>query len=216
MTRTFILLLAGMLWLNYQVLGQEKPPEKAKQTSKEFKDYKWDASLDMYYIFYGYSTVMIRYAPKLKGAYRLSIGHHTAGFDNDLKYVDSLDDPLNDPALRVSSRNYKVVAKVGYEFRKNAGKHQLIYGLDVNIAYDDLKQQNPIYHPERRFAGGLYPFVGLKYRILNRLSISAETTISIHYTKSQSFNEDGSLTYARRYFGSDFNPLSALNVSYHF
>ncbi|MCF2486895.1 hypothetical protein [Dyadobacter sp. CY347] len=216
MIRTFILLLAGTLWLSLHVYGQEKPPEITKKASKEFKDFKWDASIDMYYIFYGYSTVLLRYAPKSKGAYRLSIGHHTAGVQEDYTFVDSAQKPLEDPAISASNRNYNVVAKVGYEFRKNAGQHQLFYGLDVNIAYDNLKQREPIYHPERRLSGGLYPFVGLKYRILDRLSISAETTIAFNYTNWRTYTEDGYLAHSNKHFGTHFNPLSALNVSYHF
>ena len=68
MIRVLILLLAGTFWLSHNVLSQDqqKPPEKV-QSNKSLNDYKWDASLDMYHIFWGYGSVMLRYAPNKKG-----------------------------------------------------------------------------------------------------------------------------------------------------
>ncbi len=217
MIRTFILLLAGSLWLSYDVQGQDqkKPPETAK-SSKVPIDYKWDASVDMYHLFRGHSNVMIRYAPRKKGAYRLGIADHLFGRGKDVFYRDSTG-VIHDTVKMVHKmRYYYVVAKVGYEFRKKAGKHQLFYGTDIKFTFHRDRSEPPAFDHPKTFECGLYPFVGFNYRISDRLSVSSEMAVSLSYKRYWSYDPDNRPLTASQSLNSLFDPLSAINITYHF
>jgi len=218
MIRAFFLLLVGTFWFinTVHAQDQQKPPEKAK-SMKSLNDYRWDISLDIYNLFRGYRNVMLRYAPKKNGAYRLSIDHHFTGYADEASYRDSITGIVGNKSHVVYKVwNYYVIAQLGYEFRKNLGRHQLFYGTDIGVDFHYLKAEAPYLYTSRRLDGGLYPFAGLKYRITDRLSISAETSISLIYHGARDYGRDSHPIMTSQRFSSYFNPLSAINVSYHF
>jgi len=212
MKRTFILLLAGLIWLNYQAQGQEKPPEKTKTPVKEFKDYKWDASIGVNNWGLGYSNLMLRYAPKLKGAYRFSIENHNSSVGKDHYYADSSGNAV---AHRIM-KNFQAVTSLGYEFRRNKGRHQIFYGTDLQFSFRTSDDRMRDFYPNRAFAFGIHPFVGIKYRILNRLSVSGETTLLFDYNIEQAFGSSKHVkTSNRSYFSTYYNAIQIINVTYH-
>ncbi|WP_439580929.1 hypothetical protein [Dyadobacter bucti] len=218
MIRAFHLMLIGIFWLMNTVCAQDqqKPPEKVKLI-KSINDYKWDVSLDIYSLFRGYRNVLLRYAPEEKGAYRLSIDHHFMGYADEASYRDSTTGVISNKSQVVYKVwNYYVIAQLGYEFRKNLGRHQLFYGADIGADFHYLKAEAPYSYTSRRLDCGISPFAGLKYRITDRLSISAETGISVNYHRARDDERHPHPIITSRRFSSYFDPLSAINISYHF
>ncbi|MCF2493596.1 hypothetical protein [Dyadobacter chenhuakuii] len=212
MMRTFILLLAGTLWLSIHVYGQEKPPETTKKASKEFKDYKWDASIGLIGWVGSFGNLMIRYAPKSKGAYRFSLENYDSSSGKDYYYADSAGNAV---PYRLMD-NFNAAATLGYEFRRNSGKHQLFYGADFQFSYHKSHDQRYDPFPNQTYGFGLNPFAGIKYRIINRLSISAETALIFKYNIEQTLHADKETTRSRtRYFNTYFNAVRIINVTYH-
>jgi hypothetical protein len=214
MCRTFILLLAGMLWLSLHVHGQEKPPEKVKQTNKDFKDYKWDVSIGLHGWVGAYSNLMIRYSPKSKGAFRFSLENHDSRITKDWFLTDTLGNSINRPVVK--DKSFNVVAIVGYEFRRNSGKQQIFYGVDLQPSINNYTDHKQTSYPLRIYGLGLNPFIGIKYRILNRLSISAETSFSVKFEASRAHDlNDKFIRWKSKNIYTSFNPLRVINISYH-
>lgn len=217
MIRTFMLLLAGILWLSNTVRAQEqqKPHERAK-SSKSLTDYKWDASLDMYHIFWGYGSVMLRYAPNESGAYRFVINNISVGKRKDQQYTDSLGNPDNDPLTIYKKESYNVSLQAGYEFRRTSGRHQIFYGFDMDF-YGNFFDEHPASIMQSRIYNfGLIPFAGLKYRIADRLSLSAELGCSLRYNLVKGLSEHKIKVHKGQSWDFSFHSLRLINLSYHF
>ncbi|MCF2500896.1 hypothetical protein [Dyadobacter chenhuakuii] len=214
MMRAFILLLAGTLWLSIHVYGQEKPPETTKKASKEFKDYKWDVNIGLHGWVGAFSNLMIRYSPKQKGAFRFSLENHDSRKTKDWFLTDTLGNPIDRPVVKDESFN--VVAIVGYEFRRNSGKQQIFYGVDLQPSINNYTDHKQTSYPLRIYGLGLNPFIGLKYRILNRLSVSAETSFSVKLEASRAHDlNDNFVRWKSKNIYTSFNPLKVINISYH-
>lgn len=217
MIRTFILLLAGSLWLSYGVQGQDqkKPPETAK-SSKVPIDYKWDASVDMYHIFWGYGIIMLRYAPNKNGAYRFVINNINIGKRKDQQYSDSLGNLNNEPLTIYKRKSYDLSVQAGYEFHRTSVRHQIFYGLDMDF-YGNFFDEDPASIVQSRIYNfGIIPFAGLKYRIIDRLSVSAELSCSLRYNLVTGFNEHKIKVHKGQSWDFSFNSLRVINLSYHF
>jgi hypothetical protein len=180
------------------------------------KPCKWDVSLDLYQLFYsGSGNVMIRYSPTPKGAFRLSIGNSSIGNRKNLQYLDSTGARLNDPYVLLKTKGSNLSLRSGYEFHKNSGRHQLYYGLDAVFIYTYFGNFDPVL-PASIHNFGLTPFIGVKYQILNRLSLSAELSCSLSYRVLKGFNDEHRVVSKDKSYYANFEPLRFINISYHF
>ncbi|TLU99084.1 hypothetical protein [Dyadobacter luticola] len=212
-------LLAAMYFSVNAAFAQqpiEKPPEKTKFNNKDLTAFKWDASLNVYQLFRsGSGTLMLRYAPHKNGAYRLSLGLLNSGTNKYQVYQDSLGSPSTDPyVFRKIGRALEI--QLGYERQKNVGRHQLFFGMDAQAYYSYDHSQPSMILPIRMYVLSAIPFVGIKYRILNRLSVSAETGASFSVRLYRNLDFDKNIIAKQTGYFLSFESLRVINLSYHF
>ncbi|MGV3604696.1 MAG: hypothetical protein ACO1N1_25955 [Dyadobacter fermentans] len=201
------------LSLTLQVFGQE-----SKQETDVNVKYRWDVSLDLYQLFYnGGGNVMLRYMPNNKyGAYRFQIG--SSHFSNRNSRTPSIDTTTNQPTIgaKYQLKGANVDIKIGYEFHKGKGRHQVFFGGDLGYSYDYGNNNYNGIGTYRNNTVALYPFIGVKYRILNRLSLSTEMTVRTLYYVQKQYDSRDNLIADDKMFAVNFVPLRLINVSYHF
>jgi len=182
--------------------------------------YKFDLSLDLYNLFVrGNAGVMLRYGQKDVGAFRVRLSGSTGKTINSGQSVPSA--PVV-PFLTSKSTQYD--ASVGYEFHKNRKNFQLFFGPELSIyrlvgknEYATGYSGPSIGRPDVRIlqTGG---FIGVKYFILKRLSISSETHLSYKWSTTKVYEID----ITEKMIGQgesrylSFDQLRFLNVSFHF
>lgn len=191
------------------VLGQDLKP---KGDPSEL--YKWDASLDVLNLFKGFSGVMIRYSPGYKGAFRFAIGNVSHVKNEHTQYYDTTGTVPQQQLYK--RKTFNISTLLGYEWRKDYGRHQLFYGTDLGFDYNWAREYVVTLYPAKVYSMSVHPFVGLKYRISNRLSISAEALFTARYSTVKSFGPRKTVKSKGETYGFAFDPLRLINVSYHF
>ncbi len=110
-----------------------------------------------------------------KGAIRLNSSFNISNTDYE----------SNNYLSTISYNKYKI--KTGYELHQNINKFQFFYGSDISYNAENEKTENSSdYFIEEKTKGyGVSPFVGLKFFINQRVSISSETNVSILFSESK-------------------------------
>ena len=188
------------------------------QTSSD--PYKFDVSLDLYNLFYkGEAGVMLRYALSPKGALRLRL----EGSVGKTEHAGQL--TQGGPTVPLMTyKSYVYDVALGYEFHKNRDRFQLFYGPEVSYRRQLGEftyypgYANPKISPPDISIFRAGAFVGLKYYILKRLSVSSETHLSYSRltNKAYDFDNPGILVIDSRSNFVSFTGLRFLNVSFHF
>lgn len=196
------------------------------QTDKRAENFKnvyhWDVSLDMYNLLKsGNPAVLLRWKPqKLRGAFRLGLGLDTGKTKTEVDTNNS--GTLQHLYTQNGQNSYSL--RFGYEFQKPSKRFVLFYGpelyylrekLDIDYApnYQGARISTPIVTNQYNLRG----LVGVRYFILDRLSVSSETMLNAGLQRRKSYNtatsDWGAITtdlYLK------FYSLYALNVSFHF
>jgi hypothetical protein len=158
---------------------------------------------------------MLRYAPDSKGAYRFALEGGINRFE-----ATFLDDTLYNSTYIQNGANLGI--RTGYEWHKNVNRHQFFYGTDVGFTFRSnraywVDPQGPEFAPSRDYVFAIQPFAGIKYRLLDHLSVSAECSLNLSFLKRNILEADKKtiVNRSKSYSGS-FVPLRFLNISYHF
>jgi hypothetical protein len=220
MKGTFKIVITILVFLVFcfgSVFGQATSHSTESKKEPNRSEYKNELNLDLYSLLRsGTTTVMFRYAPHSHGAYRFALGNSSASHRNAYVYSDSSGKLNSIPMKTLDSKAVAANARVGYELRKNSGKHQLYYGLDFEFNYYSFYVKPHDILPYRNYGYSLVPFVGVKYRLLGRLSLSVEMNGSVSYRILKIRTLTGDPAAKDTYFDFAFDPLRAINVSYHF
>ena len=151
-----------------------------------------------------------------KRAYRFVINNISVGKRKDQQYTDSLGNPANDPLTIFKKKSCNLSVQAGYEFHRTSGRHQIFYGFDMDF-YGNFFDEHPASIMQSRIYNlGLIPFAGLKYRIVDRLSLSAEVGCSLRYNLINGFSENKIKVHKGQSWDFSFNSLRLINLSYHF
>lgn len=159
---------------------------------------------------------MLRYSPNQKGSIRILVGNSSVSVRNAYQYNDSTGKPLASLVKVLKSKNGTISTRLGYEFHLNSGRHQIYYGADLSYTYYSYNTKPITVVPYNVTDIALNPFVGVKYRILERLSASVEITGSIYRNVVKTKSLVASTEAKDKSHGFSFNPLRVINVSYHF
>lgn len=207
----------GLLLLFFFKIGLEDTlAQSSNHQNKTFENsYRWNTSLDVYNLFKsGTPSVLIRYNHKDKGAYRLKLEGSISR--SKVKGLDTTG------VITLNSNQDEFGASIGYQWHRASAKHSLIYGADFKYFYRFHRTFYSDNHPSsfvpsRYQALSVSPFIGFNYFITRRLSISAETSLSFSRTKLENLEPDlKSVANETTIFGISYNPLSVINISYHF
>ncbi|MGL4631333.1 MAG: hypothetical protein ACRCVT_09020 [Leadbetterella sp.] len=135
----------------------------------------------------------------------------------------NLDDPTG---TKYFITNFSISPRVGYEFHDDFKKFQLIYGMDIRHAYSLYKQErSSVFAGEdsqvidERKSLGLSPFIGLRYRINKRISITTETSFEFLYNRSLNktrYSDDQDIQTTLKGFSTRMNPLGIFSFNIHF
>lgn len=87
---------------------------------------------------------------------------------------------------------YNFTARIGYEFFSNLSKKwQVFYGLDFRPVIETYKNDASYYNGGYRHAVkdtyityGIAPLLGLRFKIINRLSLTTEASFTVNYQNS--------------------------------
>ncbi|RLD63963.1 MAG: hypothetical protein DRJ01_02320 [Bacteroidetes bacterium] len=139
---------------------------------------------------------------------------------------------------------------LGYEAHRNLKRTQFYYGIDFSYTYSKLSNKSTNVNEQRYYPNvndtvysmitvlytnsiedkmntyGINPFMGIKYFITPKLSISTETQLvfEVYYEKLTQKNANNHPSYPYENtttknndgFSSKFGPIGTLSISYHF
>ncbi|WP_149241885.1 hypothetical protein [Dyadobacter sp. 32] len=196
------------------VLGNTVSGQGLKAQKDSLVLFKWDVSLDVLNLFKGYRGVMIRYAPGSRGAFRLAISSLSHSTDEHFQYYDTTGTVPQHQLYKRKTFNLSTL--LGYERRKDYGRHQLFYGMDIGVDYNWAREYIVTLYPAKVYSIGVHPFVGLKYRVSNRLSISAEALFTAQRKIVKNFGPRNIVASKSNSYGFALDPLRLINISYHF
>lgn len=181
--------------------------------------YKWDVSLDTYRLFRnGGATVFFKYSSNKKGAFRMAI--EDGGANRSTFETTGLDTISIKGNIIRHTTNIGIVT--GYEWRKSIGRHSLYCGGDISFIFRSSRTKYinytiPQFLPSRDYVINLIPFIGLKYQLFDRLSLSSEANINLGYNVRNILTPDRrDIESSAKTLGVGFNPLRLINLSYHF
>lgn len=92
--------------------------------------------------------------------------------------------------------SYSIDLRIGWEFINNIGKRsQVYYGIDVKPSYSYTKNDNLYsmngyaygYETKNQYYG-IAPLFGYRFRLSERISLTAETSLSLIWSKSNNRN----------------------------
>lgn len=227
------------------VLAFARFPAYAQESEeKEIPRYKWEIATDLLWLID--KNTAPRFSVFTRKNFSTKNGHYRAwrlrvGANYEWEDLQAGVDTSS------YSRNweYEVFLRPGYEWQKQLGKFQLNYGLDAHfrwrrtdvIKFEDFSGPSGQILDSRSIGfsqtweWGLSGFIGAKYFISPRWSISAEANLTViyqnFYSELKSYNIDiftGLVSNVLTGYGrSDvsslrlrFNPLYVLQVSYLF
>lgn len=221
-----LILCALFLLTGWQAQAQ------TEETQREVTRYPWDVSTDLLFVIDKNvvpPSVLVRRNTKTKKdrltAYRFRLGGD---------YSEHLDPAPVDTGLSATSyRKTALVSfvSIGREWQKQWNQFQLFYGTDLFVRYDLEVLEYAIingndYYPKRKnLTVGVSPFIGMKFFIDSRISVSTEAHVdfsrysekTIGYVPGPDPNNIDTDTVVNDYFQINFNqPLYVLNLSYHF
>ncbi|WP_439556017.1 hypothetical protein [Dyadobacter sp.] len=216
MKKTLFLAVLTFCLLGTDAFGQQatKPPEKAGDAKLPFK---WDLSLNMYpLVKTGRLGFLIRYSPNQKGAFRLSFDNVQFGKTKSAQYIGVIDGPRLD-TIRVTTSTFGYgTQRIGYEVHFNSDQHQLYCGMDLGFFFYYERHNPGIAHTSRMYKLSANPFVGLKYRVLDRLSLSAELSGQLVYQLSSVIAHNRETMSDNKLWALSIESSHFFNISYHF
>ncbi|KAA0991515.1 hypothetical protein [Dyadobacter aurulentus] len=216
MEKTFLLPLLATCWLGMNAFCQQatKPPEKAVNAKLPFK---WDLTLHLVpHLLNGNVGFMARYSPNQKGAFRLAIDNVEFGKTKSAQYIGVIDGPRLD-TIRVTTVKYGYGRqRIGYEIHFNSERHQLYSGVDLGFAYNYERHNPGLAYSARKHDFSAHPFVGVRYRLLNRLSLSAELSGELKYQRQSLIAHNRDTISKDELWAITIDSIHLLNISYHF
>ncbi len=242
MKKTILLSLIATMLLNFNVSGQEvnyleKKNEINVQVDDVFAKRELLTSFYMYDYDYEYMYLMpmLNYGPTIgvgykhhfsKGAVRLKVNVGTNM--QKLMSKDAYDEYQDD--IKYFSHRERFSA--GYEFHSNFKRTQVFFGLDAVITleavgtetyrneYYYVKSGYTIENTQGTFSYGVKPFLGFKYFISPKFSVSSEYHVLLEGFVSKNKYKDGSNDSETESkitgFESKFGPAGQLTFSFHF
>ncbi|TAH29525.1 MAG: hypothetical protein EAZ06_06255 [Cytophagales bacterium] len=224
------LLLLMILYFSASLISKAQDTTKvSKETQKPLK---WEIATDLLWLIDKNTlpkyTLFGRYHYKTKSGKDRAIRVRVGGeFSSNTIYIP------NSPSPSLLQEKIKLVARVGYEWRKKYQKTTLIYGLDasldLNRDYQTANGSNPIggaftgSDGDRVLTSQIVAFIGFQYHLSSKISLSMESAFNFGYADSKSlytrnFVNSGSGSKSSNFalFISNFNLLQVLNLSYHF
>jgi len=157
-----------------------------------------------------------------KGAIRVSGSMYLSS----RTYKNDEDDKNDDESFAFY---YERVA-AGYEYHQNWGKTQVFFGIDGTIGFQTTieKEKYNIYEKDygdikstySTFSFGIRPFIGFKYMITPKFSVSTEYHLlaerNVSKTKTEMDGEESDNVYKTTGFSSKFGPKGQITFSYYF
>ncbi|WP_019941465.1 hypothetical protein [Dyadobacter beijingensis] len=211
----FISVTAALSSFAVHVSHAQSAMRNTAKTDSMIQAQRWDVSIDLFRLSYGKSqSVMIRYGTWNKGAWRLCLGN---GGYSDLK-VGSEPDTLGGqtPVPDYRHKGASLDFQLGYEAHKSIKRHQLFFGSDITYQFSFGSYTYPPNGRGSISTIGLGPFVGVKYRILGRLSVSIEAQAHFAYNVQRFAPNQGTAWDDNRLLSVNFYPVHSINLSYHF
>ncbi|MCE7061345.1 hypothetical protein [Dyadobacter sp. CY343] len=216
MKKTLLLAFLTICWLGADAFSQQttKPPEKAVDAKLPFK---WDVTLKLYpLIATGHMGIMTRYSPNEKGAFRLAFENIEFGKTKSVQYIVVVDGPRLDTVRVTTSKFGYGYQRIGYEIHFNSGRHQLYCGMDLGFAFAYDRYNPADARGSRRYDLSANPLVGLKYRVLDRLSLSAELAGSLAYHHRSLIAHNRDIINENMMWTISLDNFYMFNISYHF
>ncbi len=213
------------------------------KSSLYIKNYKKEFAINLEplfgkYINSRYPMLFFRYNHSRKGkyfttireGYRLQLNLSISDQGPQIKFLIYNDD-FTDSLLvdERRTRGSNIVLTPGYEIQYNFDKFQFIYGVDFKIQYATSTDKGKTFKQEvfnnqyRYESVGLSSFIGLKYFINRRISVSVETSLSLIYFKQRLLFQlwkDEKNIIDSNYLNSNWNvkflPIDRFNISFYF
>lgn len=209
------LLLIWLIGISNTLYSQE-----SRLAKDSLQIFNWEASIDLYgLIRNGEGKVYLKYANRPNSAYRISI----LGGISNTSAEDKFDLNGNSQNGKYVERGNSFGLSLGHEWRKNKKKHQLYFGVELDLYRSQQSHsypfdwQGPKVGSYQIYRIGILPFVGVKYHLTNRLSISSECSLDFSHAvnKNLRFNSNEVISIGKS-TGIYFKPFRLINVSYHF
>ncbi len=114
-----------------------------------------------------------------------------------------------------------ITPMIGIEFKQSYKRINVFYGSDVRgIIQQEISNSSSSSNSEQSEYGmGLSPFIGIKYFINKRISISTETSFNILYSKQiYKFTSPNSPFYESnsKTLSANLSPLGIFSINFHF
>lgn len=218
-------MLGLLLGFSWQLLAQEK-----EENSREIERYSWDIGTDLLFLINKNvvpPSVFVRWNREKDNqlsAYRFRLGADFAQHLNPNKIDTSW---AGNTGFKKTA--FTLFSSVGKEWQKQFNQFQLCYGADLFLQYSREVYETAIlfgedYYPRyRNLTTGISPFVGMKFFIHSRISLSAEAHMNIAYNSMgmdlfyAAANPPTNKKTTANFFQVRFNqPLYVLQLSYHF
>jgi hypothetical protein len=245
MTRTFVFLCLYSYLINFIVKGQDVPShEKIKKKSnavafidQEIKRHKWEMNTNIGPLLKLGNTGVYAYLFLLKrnigsgknmGAWRLAAWPYLVDL-RQTPYKDTLTSNVT------HGTHIEPTAALGYEWQRNAGRFMLSYGIDLagkleiyggkanDYSYSENEGDPPVIgrfvSKNQKSTAWLAPFVGGKFYLNHRLSVSLESHLQFMCWKERrrTWFKDKQVTEDKK-IGRDIvgSPYHLFNLSYNF
>jgi hypothetical protein len=209
------------------MLGYGKVKAQDESKEKKIKRYQWEVAANPLFfinpsatlpyvstpsILFRRHTENIRKKTLVKGALRLRVGLYA-----NLRQADSLGSLSINPSTAISvasGTNFLSLLQIGKEWQKQIGRFQLLYGMDIEHQFEYRKDDLlfPQIGSTNIHRVALNPFLGVKFFIDARFSLSFESTWSFFYTRGK--RKQKQLSYSD--FATNIFPVYAVNFSYYF
>lgn len=164
----------------------------------------------------GHVGFMVRYSPNQKGAFRLAIDNIEFGKIRVTQYTGTIDGPRLDTILIANIKYGYGQQRIGYEVHFNSERHQLYSGVDLGFEYNYERHNPGLAYSARKYKFSAHPFVGVKYRLLNRLSLSAELGGALTYKRHSLIAHNRDIVSKDELWAFTMDSIHLLNISYHF
>ncbi|MDO1451705.1 hypothetical protein Q0590_35860 [Rhodocytophaga aerolata] len=213
-----------LLCLGWQLQAQEK-----EENSREVERYTWDIGTDLLFLINKNvvpPSLFVRWNREKDNklsAYRFRLGADFAQHLNPNK----IDTSWAGSSFKKTA--FTLFSSVGKEWQKQFNQFQLFYGADVFLQYTYEVYEGAIlfgkdYYPRNRnLITGISPFVGMKFFIHSRISLSAEAHANMAYNSMAIHSFDAVANpptpskLTANFFQLRFNqPLYVFQLSYHF
>jgi len=220
-----LLLIFSLLW-TFTASGQVKKTSSEKDTTKQ-----WEIGTDLLWLidknqvpptslFVRYNFVNIK---NQKRAWRFRLGVDNSIYDS-AQIVDTRDNEIDiiSPYVRV-----------GYEWQREINKKvSYFYGFDASILYSQYKAKIVYYAPirllqetDRTWEFGAIPFIGFKYRPVNWLAVSTESSFNLIYRVRRQKSKFTDINFPNdpgsngkidvNELRTFFRPLTVINLSFY-